>query len=100
LATTEADVRLAPRRWFGPQRKRARVHLLKTPNSTPGAGQGTEFAVEANVRSCADAMRRTKARRIVPSLSFVQTLRSKEATKWTGHRARRFLDTLFTARWN
>jgi hypothetical protein len=35
---------------------------------------------------CADAMRRTKARRIVPSLSFVQTLRSKETTKWTGHR--------------
>src|SRR5262249_4054213 len=34
-----------------------------------------------NVRSCADAMRRTKARRIVPSLSFVQTLRSKEASQ-------------------
>jgi hypothetical protein len=49
-------------------------------------------------RKCADPMRRTKARRNVRSLSFVQTLRSKEATKWTRHRALRFLRTLFTAR--
>jgi hypothetical protein len=51
-------------------------------------------------RPCADAMRRTKARRIVSSLSFVQTLRSKEATKWIGRRALRFLGIPFTARWN
>jgi hypothetical protein len=53
-----------------------------------------------DIAVCADAMRRTKARRIVPALSFVQTLRSKEVTKWTGHRAQRFLGRLFTARWN
>jgi hypothetical protein len=27
------------------------VHRLKTPNSTPGDRQGTEFAMDANVRS-------------------------------------------------
>jgi hypothetical protein len=41
-----------------------------------------------------------EARLNPPSLSFVQTLQSKEPTKWTIHPPLRFLRTLFTARWN
>jgi hypothetical protein len=51
------------------------------------------------IRLCADAMRRTKARLSLPSLSFVQTLQPKEITKWI-RRPSRFLRTLCTARWN
>ena len=41
-----------------------------------------------------------EARLDFPSLSFVQTLQSKETTKWTRHPPLRFLRTLFTALWN
>jgi hypothetical protein len=41
-----------------------------------------------------------EARLDFPSLYFVQTLQSKETTKWTRHPPLRFLRTLFTALWN
>jgi hypothetical protein len=41
-----------------------------------------------------------EARLDFPSLSFVQTLQSKETTKWTRHPPLRFLRALFTALWN
>jgi hypothetical protein len=68
--------------------------------SSPIRGTPVVMPSSHEGRPCEDAMRRTEARRIVPSLSFVPTLRSKEATKWAGRRALRFPRAPFTARWN